>query len=45
MAIERISFIQVPQDETLPKLDPKAPMNSSTYVTSMVAEDEEQMKV
>ncbi|KAI3504106.1 hypothetical protein L1887_32650 [Cichorium endivia] len=46
MAIERIRFIELPQDETLPTLDPKAPMTSfyefinshSKHVRSVVAD-------
>ncbi|XP_023742943.1 anthocyanidin 3-O-glucosyltransferase 2 [Lactuca sativa] len=45
-AIERIVFIELPQDETLPKLDPKAPMTSfyefinshSKHVRNVVAD-------
>ncbi|CAH1412370.1 unnamed protein product [Lactuca virosa] len=45
-AIERISFIELPQDETPPKLDPKAPMTSfyefinshSKHVRNVVAD-------
>ncbi|KAI3504109.1 hypothetical protein L1887_32653 [Cichorium endivia] len=46
MAIERITFIELPQDETLPKLDAKAPLTScyefvnshSKHVRNVVAD-------